>query len=66
MTNKRAERLKLEPEATEGNAHHGDHPAWRAPLESEIEHSKAISLKRIADALDAISNGAAINVNNSY
>lgn len=28
--------------------------------------STAISLKRIADALDAISNGAAINVNNSY
>lgn len=37
-----------------------------APAEKVAAVSIAISLKRIADALDAISNGAAINVNNSY
>lgn len=52
MTNNRAERLELEPR-----------PTWAddngsSPDEHELQHSIAISLKRIADALDSVISGS--------
>lgn len=54
MPQSRTERLGLEPAAV--NDYWGENAG---PREAEIEHSKAISLRRIADRLDDIASGTA-------
>lgn len=68
MTDTRAQRLGLEPGIKIQRDPEGD-PLSRSgdPLDREITHSIAISLRRIADRMDDIASGTAtIRIQNEF
>lgn len=67
MTDTRAQRLGLEPGSTDNTEYAEGGLYKKHPLDREIAHSIAISLKRIADRMDDIASGAAtIRIQNEF